>query len=185
MGTIVEPSLRHLVHEVRATLFDAELGTLVVEMEDLLGSVGLVLQEDLELDEYLQTLHHLDAVLAGKDLAEKYGFGAIGKLAGDATRSLRRGFKMVFGNLVKMSGKTQASATAKKGRRKRSVSSAPRPAAAAARHRVKRKHTAASPAPKPRPKKKRQTAVQRQRAAHRTAHSDRGSTASGWFTTHS
>lgn len=184
MGTIAEPSLRYLVQEAREALFEDELGEHVATMEDLLASAGITLREDLELDEYMQTLHHLDDVLAGRDLAEKYGFGAIGKLAGDATRSLRRGFKMVFGTLVKMNGKKGQAVKRRRPRR------GTRPAAAAARHRAKRKPAAVAAskpvAPKPRPKRKRQTAAQRkQRAGHRTASSSQGSTASGSFTARS
>lgn len=181
MGTIAEPSLRHFVQETRALLFNEEPGAVFAEMEDLLKDAGIVLHEDLDFDEYIQTLYHLEAVLDGKELDEKYGFGAIGKLAGDAVRSLRRGFKMVFGRMVKTGGGSADTPAAKTQRKRK------RPAAAASRQ---RKNTGGSKGGgKGRHKvsfmardKKRQTAAQRQRAGHRTASSSQRATASGSFT---
>lgn len=102
MGLPPSPTLSQLVDETRRVTGiskDDDLGRAIVEMDDLLAEAGVLLDEDLDVEEYIQTLQHVDDILDGK--VQEGLFGLVGKVAGHVAKKLKPGFKMVFGRLVK------------------------------------------------------------------------------------
>ena len=131
MGSLsaAEPrSLPQLTESLRDLLdfpeVEAELGDALAEMNELLASVDLPLDPDLDLNEYVQTLQHISDVVEDEEFEEAYGFGALGSAAKKVAKKLKPGFKMVFGRVVK---------AAKKFAKKHGIKPSPKASAMASR----------------------------------------------------
>lgn len=88
--------LVRLIEIVEDLRLEYQLGEAIAEMEDFLAEAGLEVEPDLTVDEYIATLEHVELYVDGKieaaDLSLTEGLGQV----------VKKGFKMVFGKLVKI-----------------------------------------------------------------------------------
>ncbi len=110
--------LARLVDIVEDARVEYELGAVISEMDDFLAENGLELEPDLTVDEYLATLEHMNRYFDGQIAAEDLN------LTEGLLKTLKKGFKMVFGKIVKVGKKYVHKGAAKYNNRRADKASA-------------------------------------------------------------
>lgn len=113
--------LRATVRHLEDLLFEQDLRNPAFEMEELLAEADIHLDPDLSFEEYMGRLQYLSDVFEEVEvdpvLTEAFGFGMVGAAAKKAAPKVKKGFKKVFGKLVKI-GKKQGEKLWKKAKKR-------------------------------------------------------------------